>query len=436
MRLALGLVMLFSVVSLLSFGASYLVTRNSFDESIRNDLTQDMAGFRAAPSPNALAALVEAEARETDPERMVLSYFAPNRRHYGNAMIARDAEGYHVVSVARDGKAVDGHYMALTAALFGGQLTIARSRAEVEELAAVFVNILGLSLLPTILIALSGGLYLARRSARQVTVMGNTLDRLTSGELAARVGPGTGWSDDFARIGNKIDQMAQAQETSVATLRQVSSDIAHDLKTPIQRVTVHLDELSRLDRLDDDARALVDQAGSELDRISSVFQSMLQLAHIEAGTPKSRFASVDLTDLVRSCVELYEPTAIETSHLLETRIAPGASFSVQGERNLLFQLLANLIENALRHTPDQSRVVVGLDLQDGRPALSVTDSGPGIPPEEYANVQRRLYRLDRSRKTEGHGLGLSFVSVIAKLHDARLVLSDNAPGLKVSVLFP
>ena len=132
LRLALGLVVLFAAVSLISLAASYVITQRSFEQAIRENLTQDMAGFRAAPSARALAALVEAEARETDPERMILSYLAPTRRHYGNAMIARDDEGYHVVSVAQDSPRLQGRYLALTATLHGGQLTIARSWSEIE----------------------------------------------------------------------------------------------------------------------------------------------------------------------------------------------------------------------------------------------------------------------------------------------------------------
>lgn len=435
LRLAMGLVILFSVVSLVSLAASYLVTQNSFDQAMRDDLKQDMAGFRAAPSSTALAALVEAEARETDPERVVLSYLAPNRRHFGNAMVGRDADGYHIVSVAQGGRQVEGRFLALTASLHGGQLTIARSLSEIDALRGVFLNILGLSLLPTILIALSGGLYLARRSARHVAIIGETLDQLTSGDLKARVGQTQNWSDDLARIGTKVDQMAHAQETSIAALRQVSSDIAHDLKTPIQRVAVHLDDLSQRSDLKGPARDLVDRARDELDGIVSVFHSLLQIAQIEAGTPGSHFAPVDLADVINTCVELYEPTANETGHTLVANISPAPIPPVGGDKNLLLQMLANLIENALRHTPAQTGITVNLKAEGATVTLCVADTGPGIPQSEVENVLQRLYRLDQSRMTPGSGLGLSFVSVVAKLHGAHLILSDNAPGLRVSVTF-
>ncbi|MGY9048141.1 ATPase [Puniceibacterium antarcticum] len=435
LRLAGGLVLLFSVVSLLGLLASYVYTQASFEQTMRADLSQDMAGFSAAPSAAALAALVQAEARSTDPERVVLSYFAPNGLHYGNAVVAKDDDGYRILTDLPDRPEITGRYLALTASMQGGQLTVARSRAQIDALRGVFLNILGLSLLPTILIALSGGLILARRSARHVAVIGGTLDRLTSGDMQARVGGVGGWSDDLARIGAKVDQMARSQEDTVASLRQVSSDIAHDLKTPIQRVAVHLDELSQKD-LPEEERVLVDKALDELDGIVSVFHSLLQLAQIESGSPRARFTSVDLTALCQTLCDVYEPSAAENGQTLTCALPCDPVRPVNGDRNLLGQVLANLIENALRHTPKDSTITVTLSQGVSHVDLSVTDSGPGIPEAERELVLRRLYRLDRSRTTPGNGLGLSLVASIAQVHNARLTLADAGPGLCATLSFP
>ncbi|HCT34608.1 MAG TPA: two-component sensor histidine kinase, partial [Sulfitobacter sp.] len=201
-RLALLLVLLFSTVSLMGLAASYAVTQNSFETAIRADLEQDIAGFRAAPNARAVALLVDAESRDADPSRVVLSYITPSGRIYGNGAIARDDEGYHIVSLAEGRAEYDGVYLSLTTPLYGGQLTVARSRAQIEGLRTVFLNILLISLLPTVLVALSGGLYLARRSKRHVDVIGRTLDDLTTGDLAARVTVSPGWADDLQRIGS------------------------------------------------------------------------------------------------------------------------------------------------------------------------------------------------------------------------------------------
>jgi signal transduction histidine kinase len=435
-RLALALVALFTIISLSSLGATYLITQRSFEQAMQADLKQDMAGFRAAPSAAALAQLVEAEAKATDPERMVLSYLAPNLRHYGNAMIARDDDGYHILTDIPDNPQITGRYMALTATMRGGQLTIARNLSEITALGDVFVSILGLSLVPTILIALSGGLYLARRSTRHVRTISETLDRLTGGELTARIGPSPDWSSDLTEIGRKIDTMAQAQETSVAAIRQVSSDIAHDLKTPIQRVAVYLNDLSDREALEPNAQELLDKAKAELDGIVSTFHALLQIAQIETGSPKAGFQPVDLSDLCSTFCDLYEPAALEAHHGLSFQVAETGPVRVHGDRGLIGQVLANLIENAIRHTPPGSEIRIGLEENSGRVVLSVADNGPGVPEAERDLVLRRLYRMDRSRTSPGAGLGLNLVSSIAALHGAEVRLLDNKPGLRVALSFP
>ena len=433
-RLAVLLVALFALVSLLSLWASYAVTQASFEETIRADLQQDLAGFRAAPTARATALLVEAESREADPSRLILSYISPAGRIYGNGAVAQDDEGFHIFSFNPDRTEYEGEYLSLTDRLHGGIITIARSRAEIVALRDVFVNILLISLLPTMLIALSGGLILARRSKRHVEVVSRALDRMTSGDLAARVEIGPRWSDDLQEIGGRLNQMAGAQEAQMRALREVSSDIAHDLKTPLQRVAVHLDDLQA--QMDSAAQsALLARTRAEVDEMARVFHALLQLAQVEAGSPRARFEPVDLAEVCRTVVEVFEPMAAEKGQVLGLTLhAPHVT--IEGERALLGQMLSNLIENALRHIPEGARIGVTLGIENGAVTLSVADTGPGIPEAERDKVRQRLYRLDRSRHTPGHGLGLSLVDAVAALHGATLTLSDNAPGLRATVTFP
>ena len=433
-RLALLLVLLFSTVSLISLLASYAVTRNSFETAIRADLEQDIAGFRAAPNSRAVALLVDAESRGTDPGRVILSYITPNGQIFGNGAIARDDEGYHIVSLAKSRTEYDGDYLSLTIRLYGGQLTVARSLAQIEALRVVFFNILLLSLLPTILIALSGGLYLARRSKRHVEVIGGTLDDLTNGDLTARVTMGPRWADDLVRIGDKVNQMAGAQEAQTQMLRQVSSDIAHDLKTPIQRVAVYLDDMARTVPSASEEGALLGKAQDEVAGIASVFQSLLQIASVESGSPKAHFKPVNLNQLCETMTEVYEPAAAAKGQSLVCAV-PDKTVQVVGDKNLLGQVLANLVENAMRHTPEGSKITVTLAQNAGRAIVEIADNGPGIPAAEREKVVRRLYRLDRSRNTPGNGLGLSLVEGVVKLHGGHLSLLDNAPGLRVRIEF-
>ncbi|MEP5727811.1 MAG: ATP-binding protein [Sulfitobacter sp.] len=434
LRLAILLVALFAAVSLLSLAASYAVTQSSFEQSIRADLAQDFAGFRAAPGAGAVAQLIEAESKEADPNRLILSYIAPSGRIFGNGAIARDDEGFHIISLNPDRAEFEGTYLSLTDTLYGGVITIARSRAELVALRAVFVNILLVSLLPTVLIALSGGLILARRSKRHVEVVSLALDRMTSGDLATRVQVGPRWSDDLVAIGGKVNQMAGAQDAQMKALKGVSSDIAHDLKTPLQRVALHLEALEQTPDVTPHVTKLVAQAQQEVTGMNHVFSALLQLAQLEAGSAKSRFETLDLAALCQTVVEVFEPTMSETGHYLSFE-APSGGAKVRGDRTLLGQMVSNLLENAQRHTPAGSHISVTLDVEPHAITLRVMDDGPGIPLGERDQVLHRLYRLDRSRKTPGHGLGLSLVDAVAALHDAQLHLADAKPGLLVKVIF-
>ena len=432
-RLALGLVALFAAVSAASLVASYDFTRRALDAEMRQQLAQDLAGFRAAPSAAALAALVSAEARVTDPARVVLSYVTASGRHFGNGRLERTEEGFVLTTLDAPDRPIDGAYLALSTEEHRGRLTVARSRAEIEQLWGTYRTIAFLSLLPTLAVALGAGLLMARRSARQVDAVARTLERLTSGDLSARVRPTGAWSDDLSRVAGGIDRMAAAQETARDQLRQISSDVAHDLKTPIQRVSVRLDELDRLD-LSPDARALVDEAQSDVAGVVSVFRSLLQIAQIEAGTPRSRFTRIDLVPLVQTFAELYEPAAIDSGHRLT--LAHDAEAAITGDADLVGQILANLIENALHHTPASTRIHLEVRRAADATVLTMRDDGPGVPEAERDKVLRRLYRLDRSRSTPGSGLGLNLVAVIAELHDATLTLGDAGPGLAVTLRFP
>lgn len=437
LRLAVGLVVVFAAVSLASLGASYLVIRDTLERTMRSDLNQKLAGFQAAPSAAAVAALIKAEAAATDPELHILSYVTADGQHFGNGLLTQTANGFRIVANPDGEELSDWPYLVLSARLYGGQLAIAESRAQIGDLGELFINILLLSLLPTTAIALTAGVMIARRSARRIDAVNATLYRLAEGDLSARVGDMPGRSDDMSAIAAQVDRMAAALQSSVAALKQVSADIAHDLKTPIQRVSVLLNRAREISALPADLEDLLTSAGRETDDIVATFQSLLQIAQIEGGSPKARFKPVDMGALVATFVELYEPAAEESGHALAlSPVPPGGACIVSGDKALLGQVLANLIENALRHTPPGSRIELGVTPEGGRVALRVADNGPGIPPDETDKVLRRLYRLEKSRTTPGSGLGLSLVAVIADLHDAELQLGTHDPGLIVTLVFP
>lgn len=429
LRQSLAMAALFALVSLVSLAATYVIVSDNTEQSLRATLEQEMASFRALPNAAAVVTFVRSQSQTASPEDRILSYVLPGGLHVGNAALVSDQGGYAVVSLDDDAADIDGDYFALGASVHGGQMVIALSAEPLEDIQEAFLSVLLFSLIPTTLIVVGGGVLLARRSVRRLDKIDATLDRLTSGDYAARVASMDGREDDLTRIAERIDTMATAQEQQISALKQVSADIAHDLKTPIQRVSVLLSQLRKKASLDKDASDLVDRANEETDGIVKTFQSLLQIAQIEGGSPRKHFEQVDVAALARTFCEVYEPTAEETGHNLSCDV-PDAPVFVSGNKSLLGQVFANLIENALRHAQEGAKISVLVAQSGGTAHITISDNGPGIPAEERENVLRRLYRLERSRTTPGSGLGLSLVAAIIHMHDGELRLEDNAPGLK------
>lgn len=432
LRQSLAMAALFALVSLASLAATYVIVRDNTEQSLRATLEQEMARFRALPNTAAVVAFVRSQSETASPEDRILSYVLPGGLLVGNGALISQGDGFAAVSLNGEFGDLEGDYFALGGPLHGGQMTIAVSAEPLHDLQEAFLSVFLFSLIPTTLIVVGGGVLLARRTVRRLNRIDTTLDRLTTGDYAARVAPMQGRVDDLSRIGDRIDKMAAAQEQQISALKQVSADIAHDLKTPIQRVSVLLNRLGGRGDLDDANAELVHRASAETDGIVKTFQSLLQIAQIEGGSPKRRFEPVDIAALARTFCEVYEPAAEETGHALICDV-PDKPIFVTGDKTLLGQVFANLIENALRHTPEGASISVGVVSDDGTIRLAVSDTGPGIPEDERENVLRRLYRLEHSRTTPGNGLGLSLVAAIVDMHEGELQLLENDPGLKVVI---
>ncbi|SIS97321.1 Signal transduction histidine kinase [Roseivivax lentus] len=432
-RIALWLVLVFASVNLVTLGGAYVTLKAQAEAAIRADLTAEIAGLDITATPNALRRLVEVRARASDPRDRVYLFIGDDGLRAGNAD-ARLSEG-NVILSASDGRALSHTgYLQEVRRLSSGILVIAQSLERVEDLRRTFLWLLALSLLPTVVLSLGLGTLIARRSARRVERIEATLGRIAAGDLTARYDPGAAGEDDLTRIGRGVNRMAARQEAATEALRQVSADIAHDLRTPLQRIAVLLDELQSKTTEDDPRAPLADRARAEADRAVQVFHALLQIAQIEGAGARADAAPVDLTEIAREMAELYEPAAEEAGVTLGTDL-PETPVPVTGDRALLGQALANLLENALRHgggTP----ITVSVARNPDGPVLCVSDRGPGIPEAERDLVTRRLYRLERSRTTPGNGLGLALVAAIAQAHRATLSLGDNGPGLSARLHFP
>lgn len=271
------------------------------------------------------------------------------------------------------------------------------------------------------------------RARRRFAAVSETMGRVAHGELAARV-PLLGKGDDIDLLSADINDALARLETSIEGVRQGSSDIAHDLKSPLNRLRITIEEaIRKAERgvvVDDDLREAVE----EMERVNHTFDALLRIAQIEAGARKARFKIVDLNEILTTLADLYEGFADDNAKTIEISLA-NENCLVHGDRELLLQMYSNLVENAVRHSGSGTRIRLASSCLPKGVTSIVEDDGPGIPIEEHERVFRRLYRLEHSRTTAGSGLGLSLVRAVAELHGAIVTLEDAQPGLRVRVDF-
>jgi signal transduction histidine kinase len=270
--------------------------------------------------------------------------------------------------------------------------------------------------------------------ARRIEAINQTSREIMSGDLTRRM-PRDNSGDDFDQLADNLNAMLDRIQDLMEEVRRISDNIAHDLKTPLSRLKNSLEMLSLADADESDQRrTLIEQSIAEADGLLSTFNALLRMARIESCESRAAFAEVPLKPLLQDLVDFYQPLADERQQHLVLRLQ--APVSVLGDRDLLFQAFANLLDNAIKYTPCQGRIRVSLQQQPAGLRLIIEDSGPGIPAHERDKVFRRFYRLEQSRNLPGNGLGLSLVAVVAKLHDITLQLQDNSPGLRVVMNFP
>lgn len=287
------------------------------------------------------------------------------------------------------------------------------------------------------LIAAAGGLLASLlvygRVVRRIDALADVAGRAALGELDARVPAGKSLvPDDIDALSGAVNHMLERIAILMHDVRQVSADIAHDLRTPLTRVGQKLDALRRRPAEQPIRPEEIKQIQDDLGEALRTFDAMLRLAEIESHSP-SRLEQIDLAHLVLQIAEAYLPDVEDGGRLLDARVKAAV---MTGDRDLITQALANLLDNAIRHTPPRTSIVLAAGVEDGRPLLTVRDNGPGIPEADRAAVLQRFVRLDSSRTGKGAGLGLALVAAIAQRHGATLELGDAGPGLEARIRFP
>ncbi len=316
----------------------------------------------------------------------------------------------------------------------GGYLFVGDGNGDIKDAQRLLLTALLWGIGLSVVCALAGGYLLGLKAQKRVAAMERALDAVASGELDQRV-PRNAVSDDIDHVAALINVTLDRLQRLIGNLKQVSVDIAHDLRTPISRMRQKLETVrSGPDSLSTYKDA-VDESIDEIDNIADTFDALLRISEIEAGARRTKFVDVELNSLLANIIDALEAVAEERHHRLLSPNPTANPVIVRGDRRLLNQLFINLIENSIVHCSRAADIEVEL-INDGQCALvRVRDTGPGIPVDERDKVFRRLYRLEKSRTTRGSGLGLSLVAAIAELHGATITLADNAPGLVAEVKF-
>lgn len=305
---------------------------------------------------------------------------------------------------------------------------------DLEKTRRLIVRTLVWGLAITLILGLIGGAMMTRTLVRRIEAINQTSREIMSGDLSRRI-PLNRSGDDFDELAGNLNAMLDRIQALMEEVRRISDNIAHDLKTPLSRLKNSLEQLASGDTEGpEERRGLIEQSIAEADGLLATFNALLRIARVESGERRAAFGILALQDLLKDVVEFYEPLAEERGQDLVLRLEPVSS--VSGDRDLLFQAFANLLDNAIKYAAGPGRIVVSLGEEAGRPRVTVADSGPGIPEGDREKVLRRFFRLEASRGRPGNGLGLSLVAAVANLHDAMLRLEDNAPGLRVVLVFP
>ncbi|MBV9456680.1 MAG: HAMP domain-containing protein [Bradyrhizobium sp.] len=287
----------------------------------------------------------------------------------------------------------------------------------------------------SLILVLAGvaSILVTRRTVGRIEQINATSQAIMASGLDKRI-PLRGTHDEWDRVAENLNLMLERIETLMGEVKQVGDNLAHDLRTPLTRMRGRLEKAYHSQRFDEDAQALIGDTIADLDAVLRIFTSITRIAQIETGVRKEAFRTVNLVEIAREVVELYDAAAEQTGSCL-TMIGQG-EVPATGDRDLIFDAMANLVDNAIKHGRVGGQIVVASETVNGIPRISITDDGPGIPAAQHEQVFKRFYRLEQSRYTPGNGLGLSLVAAVARLHGARIEMSDNSPGLQFKLWFP
>jgi signal transduction histidine kinase len=314
----------------------------------------------------------------------------------------------------------------------GDRLLVGRDISDLDHFTARIKLAVISSVILIFLLAAMASVLVTRRTVGRIEQINAISRAIMQTGLGQRI-PLRGSNDEWDRVAENLNLMLDRIETLMGEIKQVSDNVAHDLRTPLTRMRGRLETAYHSMRASEADQFLIGDTIADLDAVLRIFSSLTRIAQIEAQARKDAFRTVNLVEIASEVVELYDAAAEQDGTCLT--IVGDRPVLATGDRDLIFDAIANLVDNAIKHGRDRGRVAVTVENAEGGQVIAIGDDGPGIPACERERVFKRFYRLERSRYTPGNGLGLSLVAAVARLHGARIEMRDNSPGLKFELWF-
>jgi signal transduction histidine kinase len=315
----------------------------------------------------------------------------------------------------------------------GSHVLVGKDIDDLDEFARMITVALALGILLVFALAGLASTLVTRRTVGRIEAINATSRAIMQGGLGRRM-PLRGTNDEWDELTANLNSMLDRIEALMGEVKQATDNVAHDIRTPLTRLRGRLEMAYHKQRDSDYDQSLISDTIADLDSVLRMFSSLTRISQIEAHDRKDALRLVNLFEIASEVVDLFDAAAEDKgSHL---KAVGDGRVLVRGDRDLLFDAIANLVDNAIKYGRDAGQVIVEVKKSNGGAAISIADDGPGIPVDEYQHVFKRFYRLERSRRTPGNGLGLSLVAAIARFHSARIEMADNSPGLKIQLRFP
>ena len=441
-RLALAISAVFVVLALLAGALTYGLQTRAMTAQLAEDVRGLATGLAQIAGQGDRQDLVEQtvalSASVGDGSLIAVFIDGKSGEAFGNAAILKYVDGAQELEAGRDvtlKQPVDDppdSYFVYAIATPLGTVLVGKDNGPLIDNQQILLTTMGWGLGVALLLAIGLALAIARFNERRIARIGHVLDEVGGGNYKERIG--LMGRDDLGHLAGMVDQTLDRLVSGIEAIRQVSTDVAHDLRAPLGRLRIRLEPLALSQSLPAEARNEVGTALQDIDAISATFSAILRLARLESGAMQLATEPTDLCKLVTEAGDLFASTA-DGQYDIAVDV-PAEPVVYPCDRNLIMQALANLLHNSIRHCPHPVHIGLALRRDDGGVVISVTDDGPGVSATDRERVLKRFVRLDTSRRTPGTGLGLSLVAAIAELHGARLDLADNLPGLKVSLRLP